>query len=100
MQGLQLRLVERNYFDPNEAEKCPHLNLELWPGYDASILQHDHDILMNVYDIYKVMQMGTVYELMQRTPRAEFLQIVLVSIASKAWISTKVHAAHSPKTVK
>lgn len=60
MQGLQLRLVERNYFDPNEAEKCPHLNLELWPGYDASILQHDHDILMNVYDIYKVMQMGTV----------------------------------------
>lgn len=82
MQGLQLKLVQRNYYDPADAKNLPQFHIQLWPGYDTSIRQHECDILVNADVSNKVMRTDTVYDLMKTTARgnnfrADFQQKVL-----------------------
>lgn len=67
MQGLQLTLVQRNYYDPQAAivENLRNYNIQLWPGYDTSVRQHEYDILLNVDVRNKVMRTDTVYQLLE-----------------------------------
>lgn len=82
MQGLQMKLVHRNYYDPVAAKNCGNHRIQLWPGYETSIRQHEYDILLNVDVRHKVMRTETVYEVMRKTARSdnfrnEFTQQVL-----------------------
>ena len=41
LEGMKLQLVGRNYFNPNARINMSNHKLELWPGYETSIRQHE-----------------------------------------------------------
>lgn len=61
---LKLKLVGRNYFDPDAKMSLPEYKLELWPGYLSSIRQHERDILMCVEITNKVMRLETLGDIL------------------------------------
>ena len=54
MEGLKLQLVGRNLFDPIAKIDIKDHKLQLWPGYQTSIRQHERDILVNCEIQHKV----------------------------------------------
>lgn len=42
-------------------------SLELWPGYETSIRQHERDILLSTEIAHKVMRTETVYDILVRS---------------------------------
>ena len=55
MLRMNLKLVGRNYFDPEAKVVMNKYKLELWPGYDTSIRQHENDILLCCEVTHKVL---------------------------------------------
>ncbi|XP_017099105.2 protein piwi [Drosophila bipectinata] len=66
MKGLKLELVGRNLFDPHAKIPIREFQMELWPGYETSIRQHEKDILLCTEITHKVMRTETVYEILKR----------------------------------
>lgn len=54
MEGLKLQLVGRNLFDPVAKIDMKEHKLQLWPGYQTSIRQHENDLLVNCEIQHKV----------------------------------------------
>ncbi|KAL0113296.1 hypothetical protein PUN28_012449 [Cardiocondyla obscurior] len=63
---LNLKLVGRNYFDPDNKIVLPETKLEVWPGYVSSIRQHERDILMCVDVISKIMRLETLLDVLNQ----------------------------------
>uniref|UniRef100_A0A336MFC3 CSON014098 protein n=1 Tax=Culicoides sonorensis TaxID=179676 RepID=A0A336MFC3_CULSO len=63
MEGLQLQLIRRNYFDTdtNQIQKINN-QLMLIPGYITSIRQHERNLLMCAELTSKVLRTETVYD--------------------------------------
>lgn len=78
MEGLNLQLVGRNYFDAAAAIELQEFNIQLWPGYITSIHQHEQEILMSCKTDHKVMRKETAYNVLKqcfansRNPRDAF----------------------------
>ncbi|XP_016945528.3 protein piwi [Drosophila suzukii] len=66
MKGLKLELVGRNLFDPRAKVEIREFRMELWPGYETSIRQHEKDILLSTEITHKVMRTETVYDILRR----------------------------------
>lgn len=66
MDGLQLQLVGRNFFDAAAKISIPNFRVELWPGYTTSIRQHEQDILLCAEIAHKVMRNERVYDILQK----------------------------------
>ncbi|XP_017059225.2 protein piwi [Drosophila ficusphila] len=66
MKGLNLELVGRNLFDPQAKIQIREFRMELWPGYETSIRQHEKDILLCTEIAHKVMRTETVYDILRR----------------------------------
>ncbi|XP_020807330.1 protein piwi [Drosophila serrata] len=66
MKGLKLELVGRNLFDPHAKIPIREFQMELWPGYETSIRQHEKDILLCTEITHKVMRTETVYDILRR----------------------------------
>ena len=62
---MQLQLVGRDYFDPGAKIMMPNHKLELWPGYQTSIRQHEDSMLLCCEISHKVLRTDTVYEQIQ-----------------------------------
>jgi aubergine-like protein len=56
MEKMDLKLVNRNYFDPKSAIVLDDLKLEIWPGYVTTIRQHEHELLLNVDVACKILR--------------------------------------------
>lgn len=69
MEGLQLQLVGRNFFDPVAKIDIREYRLQLWPGYITSIRQHERDILVCAEIAHKTMRVETVYDILQQCVR-------------------------------
>lgn len=63
--GLNLQLIDRNYFDPRGKIVDDQNAIELWPGYTTSIRQHEQDILLCVEIKYKVLRKHTLYQMLE-----------------------------------
>ncbi|XP_022902156.1 piwi-like protein Siwi [Onthophagus taurus] len=59
---LNLQLVKRSYFDAGAAQKVENHRFEVWPGYDTSIRQYEHSVMMNVEIISKCMRIDTALD--------------------------------------
>ena len=59
LEKLKLQLLGRNYYDPNAAKKLKEFKLELWPGYETSIKQHEADVLLCCEISTKVLRLDT-----------------------------------------
>ncbi|KAH8403084.1 hypothetical protein KR222_004302, partial [Zaprionus bogoriensis] len=66
MKGLNLEQVGRNLFDPHARVALREFSMELWPGYETSIRQHERDILLCAEITHKVMRTETVYDILRR----------------------------------
>lgn len=64
MEGLNLQLVSRNFFDPIARISVPNHRLEIWPGYTTSIRQHEHDILLCAEVTHKIMRTDTLFQIL------------------------------------
>lgn len=53
MEGLDLQLLGRNYFDPKACVKLDEWKLELWPGYVTSIRQHEKEVRLFIFYIFR-----------------------------------------------
>ena len=62
---MQLQLVGRDYFDPGAKIVMANHKLELWPGYQTSIRQHEDSMLLCCEIRHKVLRTDTVYEQIQ-----------------------------------
>ncbi|XP_017059224.1 protein aubergine [Drosophila ficusphila] len=69
MEGLNLQLVSRNYFDPQAKINLENYRMELWPGYQTSIRQHESDILLCAEIAHKVMRTDTLYNILSESMR-------------------------------
>lgn len=110
MNGLQLQLVGRNFFDPTAKISIQgEFNIELWPGYVTSIRNHEQNVLICNEITHKVMRTDTVYELMQRIYREQrdfttnFLsaiigQTVLTAYNNKTYRIDDVDFNKTPRT--
>ncbi|XP_060658910.1 protein piwi [Drosophila nasuta] len=67
MKGLNLEQVGRNLFDPHAKVSMREFSLELWPGYETSIRQHERDIMLCSEIAHKVMRTETVYDILVRS---------------------------------
>ncbi len=72
MSALDLDLVRRDYFDSKASKTLPQHKLEVWPGYDTSIRQHEQELLLNCEVKCKVLRTETVYEQV----RLQFLNFI------------------------
>ncbi|TDG47295.1 hypothetical protein AWZ03_006288 [Drosophila navojoa] len=66
MEGLQLQLVSRNFFDPQAKIPLDRFRVELWPGYTTSIRQHESDILLCTEIAHKVMRTDSLYQVLSK----------------------------------
>jgi len=62
LEGMKLELVGRNYYDPSAKIMLTNHKLELWPGYETSIRQHEDSILLCCEISHKILRTDTVYE--------------------------------------
>lgn len=46
--------------------EIPEYRFELWPGYQTSIRQHEHDVLMGVEITHKVMRQENLLDILGR----------------------------------
>ncbi|XP_055839653.1 protein piwi [Episyrphus balteatus] len=66
MEGLKLQLVGRNFFDAVAKIDLREHRMQLWPGYQTSIRQHEQDILLCTEITHKVMRTETVYDILMK----------------------------------
>ncbi|XP_030561453.1 protein aubergine [Drosophila novamexicana] len=69
LEGLQLQLVSRNFFDPQAKVILDRFRVELWPGYTTSIRQHESDILLCTEIAHKVMRTDSLYHVLSKVIR-------------------------------
>ena len=70
-----MKLVGRNYYDPEAKVDLKAFKLELWPGYETSIRQHENEVLLCCEVSHKILRTDTVLEQMQdvyKRDRANF----------------------------
>ncbi|XP_044590639.1 piwi-like protein Siwi isoform X1 [Cotesia glomerata] len=66
LEHLKLKLVNRDYYDPKASVNIHEFGLQLWPGYQTSIRQHERDVLMSCEITHKVMRQETIYHVLQK----------------------------------
>ena len=75
MEKMKMKLVGRNYYDPTAKIELKQFKLELWPGYETSIRQHEDEVLLCCEVSHKILRTDTVLEQMQevyKRDRANF----------------------------
>lgn len=84
MEGLNLQIVGRNFYDAKAKIPMHEFKLELWPGYITSIRQHENKILLGVEVSTKVMRKQTVHDILHEAIRklhgnykGEFTKLVI-----------------------
>lgn len=64
MGRLDLQLMGRDFFDAKAKIPVPQFKLEIWPGYDNTIRQHENEILMGVDVKYKISRTDRVLQIL------------------------------------
>lgn len=75
MEGLNLQLVGRNFFDPLAKINMDSYRMEIWPGYQTSIRQHERDILMCAEITHKVMRTENLYQILMNCCKMQDFQL-------------------------
>ena len=98
MDGLKMQQLGRNYYNPAAKIELRQHKLELWPGYETSIRQHEQDLLLGVEITHKVLRTDTVLDMLgqiQRNSRNKFHEA-----AEKALLGQIVLTRYNNKTYR
>lgn len=66
LEAMQLEEMGRNFFDRHQAQRLDAHRLELWPGYKTTLRNHEHDILLGVEVIHKVLRLDSCLHVMMK----------------------------------
>lgn len=90
MEGLNLQLVGRNFFDALAKVQVDFRNykMEIWPGYITSIRQQERDIMLCVEIAHKIMRTDTLYDILKRciSESRNYQDIFKKEVIGKIWI--------------
>ncbi|XP_049686573.1 piwi-like protein 2 isoform X2 [Accipiter gentilis] len=64
MRILDMKLVGRNFFEPDQATVLQHYRLQIWPGYCVSIRKKDGGLFLLIDAIHKVIRSDSVLNVM------------------------------------
>uniref|UniRef100_A0A8B9NER3 Piwi-like protein 2 n=1 Tax=Accipiter nisus TaxID=211598 RepID=A0A8B9NER3_9AVES len=64
MRILDMKLVGRNFFEPDQATILQHYRLQIWPGYSVSIRKKDGGLFLLIDAIHKVIRSDSVLNVM------------------------------------
>ncbi|XP_009638940.1 piwi-like protein 2 [Egretta garzetta] len=64
MRILDMKLVRRNFFEPDQATVLQHYRLQIWPGYSVNIRKKDGGLFLLVDAIHKVIRSDSVLNFM------------------------------------
>ena len=56
IEKLELKMINRNYYDPENAISVPQFKLEIWPGYITTTRQQEHSLLLNAEVSNKILR--------------------------------------------
>lgn len=74
-----MQLVGRHYFDPTKKIDIPAHKMQVWPGFETSILQHEKEVMLCANVTHKVLNAQTVlqflYELYGKVDNRQFYDI-------------------------
>jgi len=98
MEGMKLEMVGRNYFDPGAKHTLSQHKLEIWPGYETSIRQHEDQMLLCCDISHKVLRTDTVLDqisAISKTQRGNYRQA-----CEKALLGLIVMTKYNNRTYK
>lgn len=59
---LEFKQIGRHYYNPKKQIRVPQHKLDLWPGFVASILQYEDNVMLCADVSHKIMRADTVYD--------------------------------------
>ena len=98
LEGMKLEMVGRSYYDPNAKITMANHKLELWPGYDTSIRQHEDSMMLCCEITHKVLRTDTVLEMIESIHRRGGTSFR--ANVEKALLGTIVMTRYNNKTYK
>ena len=96
LENLKLELVGRNYYNPGAKIELKQYKLELWPGYETSIRQHEEDILLCCEITHKALRTDTVLDQLGQFRRSPNFH----QAAEKALLGQVVLTRYNNKTYR
>lgn len=100
MQKMNLTLLGRNYFDPENKQQLKQFKIECWPGYVTSIRQHEQNLLMNVETATKILRLDTALDQMRELQRSIKDLAQLKSAVARLLIGNIVITRYNNKTYR
>uniref|UniRef100_A0A1I8JF89 Piwi-like protein 1 n=2 Tax=Macrostomum lignano TaxID=282301 RepID=A0A1I8JF89_9PLAT len=61
---LNMQMVGRNFYYPDQATKLPQHRMEVWPGFEMAIKPSDGPLMLHVDVSHKIIHMSTVLDVM------------------------------------
>ena len=70
IEGLGLKQIKRDFFDPENVIQKPEWQVDIWPGYITTIRQHEYELLLGCQITHKILRtdsaLGTMRQVMGR----------------------------------
>lgn len=67
---MNMKQVGRHYFDPTRKITVPQHKLEVWPGFETSILQLENNVMLCTNTMHKLMNVETVLSFLLELQRS------------------------------
>ena len=56
MDRMELKQINRNYYDPENVHVVPQFRLQIWPGYITTIRQQEDELMLCVEVSNKILR--------------------------------------------
>ena len=70
IEGLGLKQIKRDFFDPQNVIKKPEWQVDIWPGYITTIRQHEYELLLGCQITHKILRtdsaLGTIRQVKEK----------------------------------
>ncbi|KAK7087801.1 piwi-like protein 1 [Littorina saxatilis] len=90
--------ISRHYFNLNNSIKVEKHFLEVIPGFQTSILQYEHDVLLEIDIAHKILRMETVLDVMNKIWRHNKQNFH--ALATREVVGTIVMTLYNNKTYR
>ncbi|XP_050431012.1 piwi-like protein Siwi [Adelges cooleyi] len=96
---LGLKLIARNFYDPEAKIDLPAHKLQLWPGYETSIAMHENNTVLMCAEIStKVMRQETVLDFLHSCAAERSRNPEWMTIFKNGVIGTTVMTVYNNET--
>lgn len=98
LKKIKFKQIGRNFFNPGQATKIGHHNIEVWPGFSSSLQLLEQGVMLNVDIVHKVLRLDTVLDVMGELKSR--CRGDLVADIKKAMLGSTVMTSYNKRTYK